>query len=199
MVSRGIGWYAELAATRLVPILIGAVAFFYVMRALRAVPAWERLRSRVALALPVFGTLTRWSAVARFLRTLSFAERAGVTFHQALDLAGEATGHASMQRDAHAAATDVRTGSGLSDAVAGIGFLPRPITQMLAGAGRTGELERRLESAADFADERHEAAVDAVSSRTAVVALVGGAVVALIALAIAWRSYYEALFERVGV
>ncbi len=195
MISRGIGWYAELAATRLLPVLGAAVALIFVLRALRAVPAYERLRSRAVLALPVFGSLPRWAAVARLLRTMNFGQRAGVTLHQALELAGETTGHASMRRAAGNAARRIRTGVGADDAVARMGFLPRRIRQMIAGGERTGDLQRRFDAAADHAVERRDAAIDAISSGSAAVALVGGAAIALIALVIAWRSYYDALFE----
>ncbi|MFW5868653.1 MAG: type II secretion system F family protein [Armatimonadota bacterium] len=198
VVSRGVGWYAEIAATRLAPILVGAVALIFVFRALRAVPAYERLRSRVVLALPVFGSLLRWAGIARFMRTLNFAQRSGVTFHQALELAGEAAGYAPMRRSAADAATRVRTGTSLDEAVSQMCFLPRRVRQMIAGGERTGDLERRFDAAADFATERREAAVNAISSGTAGVALAGSAVIVLIALVVAWRSYYDALFELAG-
>jgi type II secretory pathway component PulF len=195
MISRGVGWYAELAATRLLPILGGTVGLIFALRALRAVPAYERLRSRAVLALPLFGTLPRWSAVARLLRTMNFAQRAGVTFHQALELAGEATGHPPMRRSAAEAARTIRTGAGADDAIAQMRFLPRRVRQMIAEGERTGELQRRFDAAAEYAVERRDSAINAISSGSAAVALVGGAVIALIALIIAWRSYYDALFE----
>lgn len=199
MVARGLGWYARLAATRLLPVLLGAVALVFVLRALTAIPAWERLCSRVSLGVPLFGSLARWSAVERFLRTLNLAERAGVTFHQALELAGDATGHEPMRASASRVATRVHTGLGLDDAIAEMRFLPERVRQMITGAERTGELERRLSAAADFAVERRESAVNSITSGSAGAALVIGAVVALIALAVAWRNFYEALFERAGV
>lgn len=199
MVARGFGWYAELAATRLLPILAGAIVLLYALRALNAIRVFADLRSRVAMAIPVFGSLTRWSAVARFLRTLNLAQRAGVTFHRALELAAGATGNESMRAAATRAATAVRRGESLDDAVASLRFLPRRVREMIAGGERTGELDRRLDAAADYAIERRDSSVNAISASTAAAALAGSAVIALIALIFAWRNFYEALFERAGV
>ena len=198
IVSRGFGWYANLAATRLVPILGGLAVLAFELRALRTFPAYDSLRARVVLAIPLFGSLLRWAAVGRFLRTLNFAQRSGVTFHQALELAGDAAGYAPMRRSAAEAATRVRTGMSLDEATARMRFLPQRVRQMLAGAERTGELERRFDAAADFAAERRDSAVNSISGGAAGVALAGSAVIVLIALAIAWRSYYDAIFELAG-
>jgi len=199
MISRGLGWYANLALTRLLPILAGLVALIFVFRALRAIPPFERLRSRVVLAVPLFGSMPHWSAVARFLRTLNLAQRAGVTFHQALDLAGDAAGFAQMRAAAKTAAMRVRTGTALDEAIAQMRFLPRRVREMIAGGERTGDLERRLDAATEYAIERRETAVSRISSGTAGVALAGSAVVVLIALVVAWRNFYAALFERAGL
>ncbi len=199
MIARGFRWYAELAATRLLPILAGVIVLLYALRALNAIRVFADLRSRVAMAIPVFGSMARWSAVARFLRTLNLAQRAGVTFHRALDLAADATGHEPMRASAARAATAVRAGESLDGAVADLRFLPQRVRQMIAGGERTGELERRLDAAVAYAIERRESSVNAISAGTAAAALAGSAVLALIALVIAWRNFYEALFERAGV
>lgn len=199
MVSRGLSWYAGILLTRLLPILAGAVALIFAARLLNANPTAAEVRSRALFALPLLGGLARWSAVARFLRTLNLSQRAGVTFHRALELAGDATGSEAMRRSAVGAAADVRAGSGLDEAVAKVRFLPRRIQQMMMGAERTGELERRLDAAAAYAIEQREASVNAISSGAAVTALLGSAVVVLIALAAAWRNFYAALLERAGL
>lgn len=199
IISRGFGWYADLAATRLLPILAGLIVLFFVLRALRAVPAFERLRSRALLAVPVFGAMARWSAVARFVRTLNLAQRAGVTFHQALELAGDAAGFAHLRDAARAVAVRVRAGMGLDEAVGRLRFLPLRIRQMIAGGERTGELERRLDAAAHYAIERRETAVNRISTGAAGVSLAGSAVVVGVALYFAYKGYVDALFERAGV
>jgi type II secretory pathway component PulF len=199
MIARGFGWYVHLFLTRLLPIIALAVLLIYALRAANAVPAIAALRSRLSLSIPLFGTLARWSALARFLCTLNFAQHAGVTMHHALDLAGEVTEHPGMRRAAERAATSIRHGAPLESALTQMRFLPLRIRQMLQGADRTGELERRLSAAADYAIERREASVNAISAGSAVGALVGSAVIVAIALYVAWSNFYDALFERAGV
>jgi type II secretory pathway component PulF len=199
MIVRGFGWYVHLLLTRLLPIIALAVLLIYALRAADAVPAIAALRSRLSLSIPLFGSLARWSALSRFLRTLNFAQRAGVTMHHALDLAGGVTEHPAMRRSAERAATSIRHGAPLESALTGMRFLPLRIRQMLQGAERTGELERRLSAAADYAIERREASVNGISAGSAVGALVGSAVIVAIALYVAWSNFYDALFERAGV
>ena len=119
--------------------------------------------------------------------------------HHALDLAGGVTEHPAMRRSAERAATSIRHGAPLESALTGMRFLPLRIRQMLQGAERTGELERRLSAAADYAIERREASVNGISAGSAVGALVGSAVIVAIALYVAWSNFYDALFERAGV
>ncbi len=195
MVSRGFGWYLDLLATRLVPLLAAIVAVYFAARSLNAIPWIAHLRSRIVLAIPVFGSLARWGAVARFLQTMNFAQRSGVTFHQALDLAGEAAGNEPMHRSAARAATRVRSGAGISEALSQMSFLPKHIRRMLAGGERTGELERRFEAAAEEATERREAAVNMISSGSAVAALAVSAVIVALAAIFAWRNLYAPYFE----
>ncbi|GEM_PF-2848591 len=199
MIARGFGWYVELFLTRLLPIIMLAVLLIYALRAANAIPAIAALRSRVSLSMPLFGSLARWAALARFLRTLNFAQRAGVTVHHALDLAGDVTEHAGMRHAAQRAATSIRHGAPLATALAEMRFLPLRVRQMLQGTERTGELERRLAAAADYAIERREASVNGISAGSAVGALLGSAVIVLTALYFAYSNFYDALLERAGV
>ncbi|NLO05254.1 MAG: hypothetical protein GX131_05430 [candidate division WS1 bacterium] len=198
-VSRGMAWYGRLLATQLLPVLIGAVLVVYLLRALNAVPAVARLYARVTSALPLVGLLANRAAVLRALQALHLAQRAGATFAQALELAAEAAGLPRMHAAGHQAALRARRGDGLAQAMEAARFLPPRVRQMIAAGEHTGGLERALDAAVQWAAERQEASVNAISSGTAAIALAGSAVITLIALALAWRNFYAALFERAGV
>ncbi|MEA3247514.1 MAG: type II secretion system F family protein, partial [Gemmatimonadota bacterium] len=93
----------------------------------------------------------------------------------------------------------IRHGRSLAEALAQMNALPRPIRDMLAAAERSGSVEASTATAAEHAAQERDAAADTVVAGSAAGALALGAVITLIALAIAWRNLYEAIFERAGV
>lgn len=199
MISRGMRWYLRLLLTRLLPGLGLAGVLIATAIVLLNLPTMAALRSRLAVSVPVFGALVRCTALVRFARTLQLSQRAGVTLDQGLEAAGLATGHPPISRGASRAAELVRSGESLADALAHLAILPRKLRDMLATGERAGNLEEALDSAAAWADERRLAAVNGVTAGAAGGALALAGIVTLIALVIAWRNYYLAIFERAGV
>ncbi|MGD9494704.1 MAG: type II secretion system F family protein [Armatimonadota bacterium] len=199
MIARGIGWYGWLALTTLLPAVLGLVVLAWLARGGLNLPALARVRSAMTLWLPVFGPVARWSALARLLDTLRLSQRAGVTLDRGLEMAGAATGHPRMRDAAEHAAREVRTGRPLGEALQVATLAPPRVRQMLATSERSGSLEAGISAAADWAAQERAAAVASVSGMAAGGALVLAAIITLIALAIAWRNYYEALFERYDV
>ena len=112
-----------------------------------------------------------------------------------MELAGEAAGYEPMSRSAADAAMRVRTGMGFDEAMAQMRFLPRRIRQMLAGVERTGDLERRLDAAAEHSVERRDASVNVITGAAVGVGVVTGLVVVLLVAIIASRMYAGALSD----
>lgn len=202
MVARGMRWYLELAATRLLPGLLVLLAALVVLRGVMNLPAAEGLRVRVTAALPIVGDMARWSVVARFLQTLSLSERAGVALDRGLELGGEASGHPGLRQASVRAAEQVRHGRSLREALTGVPVLSRRVRQMLAGAERAGSLEASVDSAATMASERREAAVGSLTVGMSMGALALAGVIVAVAAAMAWRNLYavyEVMSESGGV
>ncbi len=199
MVARGFGWYARLAATRLLPGILVAFLVVWLIRGALRTPALRDLYARISCGLPVVGSAARWAMIARTLDTLELSQQAGVTLDRGLQMAGEASGHPVMRRGATRASERVRRGESLGQATSEMEMLPRRVREMLAGAERSGGLERVLSAARAWAEERRDEALGTVVAGFSGGALVLAGIVTLVALAIAWRNFYEALFERAGV
>ncbi len=199
IVSRGMSWYLVLAGTRLAPAIIGALLLLWLVGGLLRLPALAGIRSRLLMSIPGFGAPARWAALLRFLQALELSQRAGATLDRGLEMAGGTTGDPRTSAQARAAARRVRGGASLAAALADVRLVPRQVRRMLATAETAGNLEGSISTAAEWAAERREAAINPVIIGASGLALAVAAVVALAALAMAWRNFYEALFERAGV
>lgn len=199
MIARGIAWYGRLAFSILLPGLLGAFILLWVLRGVLNLPAFAGIRLIALCSLPLFGSVARWGALSRLLETLQIAQRAGVTFDQGLEMAGLATGHPHMIDTAHTAAARLRQGASVDEALNDRRLLPAQAREMLVSGARAGRLETSITAATQWAQERRDSAVAAVTGAAVGAALILSALMTLVALAIAWRNYYSALFERIGV
>ncbi len=199
MIARGIAWYGRLALGTLLPGLAGAFILLWVLGAVLNLPAFGGLRLILLCGLPLFGSIARWGVLSRLLETLQIAQRAGVTFDQGLETAGLATGHPHVTAAAHTAAERLRRGASMDEVLDDRRLLPAQAREMLVAGARAGRLEASIATATQWARERRDAAVAAVTGAAVGGALVLSALVTLVALAVAWRNYYSALFERIGV
>jgi type II secretory pathway component PulF len=198
IISRGASWYVGLLLTRLLPGLALAGVLMAAAVVVLGLPPMAALRSRIVLGVPLFGALVRWTALVRFTRTLQLSQRAGVTLDQGLEAAGMATGHPAIEHGGSRAAEIVRAGRSLAEALGPLRMLPRSLTGMLAAGERAGNLEEALDRAADWAEERRQASVNAITTGAAAGGLALGAVVVLVAAALGWTNIYRAIFERLG-
>lgn len=199
MVAKGMRWYIMLELTRVLPVALVLVGALLLVRALTNRPPLSAVLSRAAMGVPLFGALARWSALVRFLTALQLSQRAGATLDRGIVAGGQATGHAHLLSAAERSAERVRSGAGLAQALPALGLLPVHIINLLATGERAGTLEEALGNAAQWAEERRLASVNAISSGAAAGALGVAAVLTLIALALAYTNLYRAMFERAGV
>ena len=142
---------------------------------------WDRFKLR----MPVFGLLTRKTALARFSRTLAALTRSGVGILEALDSVAETAGNevvAVALRDTQSA---VKRGDTLARPLEQHEVFPPMVTQMISVGEETGALDEMLDKIADFYDSEVTATVDALTSLieplmvVVMGGLVGGMVISL--------------------
>jgi len=161
----------------------GAIYFF--------LQAWKRsLRvqqtmDQLLLRAPVFGSLVRKSAIARWTRTLATMFAAGVPLVEALDSVGGAAGNHVYLEATKRIQSEVSTGVSLTNAMQSSGAFPNMVLQMVSIGEESGSLDSMLSKVADYFEAEVDDAVDALSSlmepliMVVLGTLVGGLVVAM--------------------
>jgi type IV pilus assembly protein PilC len=142
---------------------------------------WDRLKLR----FPVFGLLTRKTALARFSRTLAALTRSGVGILEALDIVAETAGNEVVAVALRETQSAVKRGDTLARPLEQHEVFPPMVTQMISVGEETGALDEMLDKIADFYDQEVTATVDALTSLieplmiVVMGAMVGGMVISL--------------------
>ena len=116
------------------------------------------------LRTPMFGTLIRKSAVARFTRTLGTLLQSGVSILDALDITAKTAGNKVIQIAIRKSVVAIAEGDTITGPLKESGVFPPMVTQMIHVGEKTGGLDDMLGKIADFYDEEVDAAVSALTS-----------------------------------
>ena len=153
--------------------------------------AWKRslavqiFMDRLSLKAPVFGSLLRKAAIARWTRTLATMFAAGVPLVEALDSVGGASGNYVYLQATLKIKQEVSTGTSLTVAMQNSESFPSMVIQMCMIGEETGALDAMLGKVADFYEAEVDDAVEALSSLMEPIimvvlgTLIGGMVVAM--------------------
>ena len=153
--------------------------------------AWKRslavqiFMDKISLKMPVFGSLLRKAAIARWTRTLSTMFAAGVPLVEALESVGGASGNYIYLQATIKIKQEVSTGTSLTVAMQNANVFPPMVLQMCMIGEETGALDAMLSKVADFFEAEVDDAVDALSSLMEPVimvvlgTLIGGMVIAM--------------------
>ncbi len=142
-------------------VLFGAIAIL--VMTYRRSAAMRHNVDRLSLKMPVFGTILRKSAIARYARTMATMFGSGVTLVDGLESVAGATGNMVYHDACLEIREEVSTGQALSIAMAQTGLFPTMVLQMTATGEESGELESMLNKAADFYEREVREAVDNMS------------------------------------
>src|SRR5258705_6746790 len=153
--------------------------------------AWKRslavqiFMDKISPKMPVFGSLLRKAAIARWTRTLSTMFAAGVPLVEALDSVGGASGNYVYLQATIKIKQEVSTGTSLTVAMQNANVFPSLVLQMCMIGEETGALDAMLGKVADFFEAEVDDAVEALSSLMEPIimvvlgTLIGGMVVAM--------------------
>jgi type IV pilus assembly protein PilC len=122
------------------------------------------LLDQTLLKLPLFGTLLKKVAVARFTRTMGTMLSSGVPIIEALDIVSKASGNRVIERALIEVKERVAEGSQMADPLAKTNIFPNMVVQMIAVGETTGAMDVMLTKIADFYDDEVEAAVEGLTS-----------------------------------
>lgn len=146
-------------------ILLGMIGVGYVFKeAKHRSVAFSEFLDRLALRIPVVGTIVHDAVIARFSRTLATTFAAGVPLVDALQSTAGAAGNSVYAKAILQIRDDVSSGSTLYQSVRSTGLFPNMLLQMVSIGEESGALDDMLDKVANFYEEAVDNAVDSLSS-----------------------------------
>jgi type IV pilus assembly protein PilC len=136
---------------------------------------WDRFKLRVPMKI---GDIVQKVAIARWSRTLSSLNSAGVPIMQAIEITGKTAGNAVLEESMVSVIDSVKAGGTISAPLKESPVFPPMVAQMVAVGEETGALDSMLSKIADFYEDQVAAAVKALTSilEPAMIIFVGGIV-----------------------
>ena len=154
----------------LVGITLVGMAFY---QARRRSYKFRRATDALFLKAPVFGSLIRKVAVARFTRTLGTMIASGVPILDGLDIVAKTAGNVVIEEALNDVRAAIAEGRTIAEPLAESKVFPGMVVQMIAVGEETGAMETMLSKIADFYDDEVDAAVDAITALLEPVMIVG--------------------------
>ncbi len=145
-------------------LLSGSAIFTVSFKKFRATKKGRYLTDKLALRIPVLGTVLRKSGVARFTRTLGTLIGSGVGILQGLEITSRTAGNMVMQKAIEDTSAAISQGETIAVPLKASGVFPPMVTQMIAIGEQTGALDEMLSKIADFYDDEVDSAVDALTA-----------------------------------
>jgi len=152
-------------ATRFWWLIIGAAIGIVVgIRAYYKTEGGRSLIDALVLKLPVFGTLIRKVAVARFTRTLGTLVSSGVPILEGLRITARTAGNRVVEHAVLETRASVTAGKTLAEPLKASTVFPPMVVQMISVGEQTGALDAMLNKIADFYDDEVDTAVTALTA-----------------------------------
>ncbi|MCH7868203.1 MAG: type II secretion system F family protein [Myxococcales bacterium] len=133
-------------------------------QAYRRSPAFKYQVHRFNLMLPIFGSIIKKVAVARFTRTLGTMISSGVPILDALDITARTAGNMLIEEELQTCRASITEGKTLAEPLSESTIFPSMMVQMMAVGEETGSMEIMLTKIADFYDDEVDVAVGALTS-----------------------------------
>ncbi len=145
-------------------VLLAAASLFAAgwgaMRTKKGKLAWDHFTLRA----PVFGTLVKKIALARFSRTFATLIQSGVPIMGTLDIVADTAGNQVVADVVRNSKESVKGGNMLSEPLGESRVFPPMVVRMIAIGERSGALEVLLEKIAEFYDSQVKAAIKGLTS-----------------------------------
>ncbi len=148
----------------------------------------------ILLKLPIFGSILRKIAVARFSRILSTLLSSGVPILQSLEITAKTAGNVIIEEAIMKVRAGVERGENFVDPLKATQVFPHMVGQMIGVGEQTGALDAMLGKIADFYEEEVDSAI------ADLLALIEPVLIAFLGLTIGSIviSMYLPLFTLIG-
>ncbi len=153
--------------------LAGLVVAIFLFRYIYSTTKGRLFFDGLFLKLPIFGSLLRKVAVARFCRTLGTMLSSGVPILDALEIVAKGAGNLVVENALLNVKTSIAEGKTMMEPLQESGVFPGMVTQMIAVGEQTGEMDAMLSKIADFYDDEVDRAVEALTALLEPMLMVG--------------------------
>ena len=127
-------------------------------------PKGRMMWDAMILKLPIFGSLIRKVAVAKFTHTLGTMVSSGVPILDGLEIVARAAGNKVVEAAINRTREQISEGKTMAEPLAESGVFPGMVVQMIAVGENTGALDQMLNKIADFYDDEVDSAVDSLTA-----------------------------------
>ncbi len=150
------GFLAGWGGLALLIVLIGSsvgISFYY------KTPKGRHQIDALMLKLPIFGSILRKIAVARFSRILSTLLSSGVPILQSLEITAKTAGNVIIEEAVLAVRAGVERGENFVDPLKATEVFPEMVSQMIGVGEQTGAMDAMLGKIADFYEDEVDSAI----------------------------------------
>ena len=165
-------------------LLVGAilVALYFVFQRYYKTENGQETVDNYLLKLPIFGSLIRKVAIAKFTRTLGTMLSSGVPILEGLDIVARTSGNKIIEKAILKTKMSIGEGKTIAEPLAASGVFPPMVVQMISVGESTGALDSMLSKIADFFDDEVDAAVANLTSllEPLLMVFLGGAIGAIV-------------------
>ncbi|MBU8895994.1 type II secretion system F family protein [Corallococcus sp. H22C18031201] len=144
----------------IITITVVVVSFNYSYRQPKGRKFWDR----AFLSAPLFGTVLRKVAVARFTRTLGTMISSGVPILDALDVTAKTAGNRTVEEAIYYVRGKISEGKNIAGPLLETKVFPSMVVQMIGVGEATGAMDTMLNKIADFYDDEVDTAVSALTA-----------------------------------
>jgi len=135
------------------------VLLFFILRKYYQTQNGRAVVDRLLLKLPVFGSLFKKIAVARFSRTLGTLVSSGVPILDGLTIVSRTSGNRVIETAILNARASIREGETIAEPLSRSNIFPPMVIQMISVGESTGALDTMLSKIAEFYEEEVDIAV----------------------------------------
>lgn len=155
---------SEIIKNNFLVVAAGIAAIVIVIRIWATTRSGRVIIDRLKISLPVFGTLTSRTAIARMTRTLGTLLASGVPVLQALSIVRDTTGNAVFARALQNVHDSVKEGESMAAPMEAAKVFPPMVISMVEVGEETGALPDMLTRIADTYEDEVDNAVAALTS-----------------------------------
>jgi len=145
-------------------VLLCLAVLFFFLRIFTKTTRGKFIADKIAITLPIFGTMVMKLAVARFARTLGSLLENGVSMMPSLETVKNITGNVHIANAVKAATKEVEKGQSLGDSLAAYKAFPGLSIQMIQVGEQSGNLESMLAKIADIFENEVESQLLRITS-----------------------------------